>query len=124
VNDTLGHAEGDRLLTMIAARLRACARTTDTVARLGGDEFALLVEDYQGPEAEGRLVDRIHDQMAYPFTLAGTDVRVTASIGSAVGHGGSVDDILRHADLAMYTAKRAEKGTHRAFETIMLGQRD
>jgi diguanylate cyclase (GGDEF)-like protein/PAS domain S-box-containing protein len=121
VNDTLGHAEGDRLLTMVAARLRACARTTDTVARLGGDEFALLVEDYQGREAETRLADRIHEQMAYPFPLAATDVRVTASIGSAFAHGGAVDDVLRHADLAMYTAKRAQKGTHRAFETAMLG---
>jgi diguanylate cyclase (GGDEF)-like protein/PAS domain S-box-containing protein len=121
VNDTLGHVEGDRLLTMVAARLRACARTTDTVARLGGDEFALLVEDYEGPEAADRLVTRIHEQMAFPFTLAGTDVRISASIGSALAHGGAVDDILRHADLAMYTAKRSEKGTHREFETSMLG---
>jgi diguanylate cyclase (GGDEF)-like protein/PAS domain S-box-containing protein len=120
VNDTLGHAEGDRLLTMVAARLRACARTTDTVARLGGDEFALLVEDYQGREAVERLADRIHEQMSFPFTLAGSDVRIGVSIGSALAHGGAVDDVVRHADLAMYAAKRSEKGTHKEFETAML----
>jgi diguanylate cyclase (GGDEF)-like protein/PAS domain S-box-containing protein len=122
VNDTLGHAEGDRLLTMVAARLRASARTTDTVARLGGDEFAILVEDNQTAEANARLIERIREQMSYPFSLAGREVRMSASIGSAVGLGGAVDDIVRHADLAMYTAKRGEKGTHRAYELMMLGE--
>ena len=121
VNDTLGHAEGDRLLTMVADRLRTCARDTDTVARLGGDEFGLLVEDYQGPESARRLVDRIHEQMSFPFPLAGTEVRISASIGSALAHGGTVDEVLRHADVAMYAAKRAQKGTHREFEVTMLG---
>ena len=121
VNDTLGHAEGDRLLMMVAERLRVCARDTDTVARLGGDEFALLIEDYQGPESAQRLLHRIHEQMAFPFILAGTEVRISASIGSALAHGGTVDDVLRHADVAMYAAKRAQKGTHREFEVAMLG---
>ncbi|MDB4898940.1 MAG: diguanylate cyclase [Gemmatimonadetes bacterium] len=122
VNDTLGHAEGDRLLTMIAARLRACARSTDTVARLGGDEFAVLVEDQSGEGAE-RLIERIREQMRYPFSLAGTDVTMSASIGGAIAHGGSVDDIVRHADLAMYAAKRAEKGSYQKFETGMIARR-
>jgi diguanylate cyclase (GGDEF)-like protein len=124
VNDTLGHGEGDRLLTMIAARLRACARATDTVARLGGDEFALLVEDQLADEGGRKLVARIREQMAFPFTLAGTEVQVGTSIGSATGHGGSVDDILRHADIAMYTAKRAQKGSHRAYDPSMLRGED
>jgi diguanylate cyclase (GGDEF)-like protein/PAS domain S-box-containing protein len=121
INDTLGHAEGDHLLRMIAARLRACARATDTVARLGGDEFAVLVEDSAGVRNTNRLVDRIREQMTFPFTLAGREVRISASIGSAAAIGGSVDDVLRHADLAMYVAKRTEKGSHRAFEARMLG---
>jgi diguanylate cyclase (GGDEF)-like protein/PAS domain S-box-containing protein len=116
INDTLGHAEGDHLLRMIAARLRACARTTDTVARLGGDEFAVLVEDSAASGSAERLVERIREQMAFPFTLAGREVRISASIGSAVATGGGVDEVLRHADLAMYVAKRTEKGSHRAFE--------
>jgi diguanylate cyclase (GGDEF)-like protein len=121
INDTLGHAEGDHLLRMIAARLRACARTTDTVARLGGDEFAILVEDSAAPASADRLVERIREQMAFPFTLAGREVRISASIGSAAATGGGVDEVLRHADLAMYVAKRTEKGSHRAFEAKMLG---
>jgi diguanylate cyclase (GGDEF)-like protein/PAS domain S-box-containing protein len=120
INDTLGHAEGDHLLRMIAARLRACARTTDTVARLGGDEFAILVEDSAAPASADRLVERIREQMAFPFTLAGREVRISASIGSAAATGGGVDEVLRHADLAMYVAKRTEKGSHRAFEAKML----
>ena len=121
VNDTLGHAEGDHLLRMIAARLRACARTTDTVARLGGDEFAVLVEDGPAARSADRLVERIREQMAFPFTLAGQSVRISASVGSATAVGGEVDDVVRHADLAMYVAKRSEKGSHRAFEPAMLG---
>ena len=122
VNDSLGHAEGDRLLTLIAARLQACARSTDTVARLGGDEFAVLVEDTDSAVSAERLVERIREQMSYPFTLTGGDVSVTASIGSASAVGGGMDEILRYADLAMYSAKRSGRGQHRAFEAGMLGE--
>jgi diguanylate cyclase (GGDEF)-like protein/PAS domain S-box-containing protein len=120
VNDTMGHAEGDHLLRMIANRLRACARATDTVARLGGDEFAVLVEDTAVARSTERLIDRIREQMAFPFTLAGREVRISASIGSASAGGGDVDEVLRHADVAMYVAKRAERGSHRAFDRKML----
>ena len=120
VNDTWGHAEGDHLLRMIANRLRACARATDTVARLGGDEFAVLIEDTAIARSTERLIDRIRDQMSFPYTLAGRDVRISASIGSASTIGGEVDEVLRHADVAMYTAKRAEKGSHREFDRTML----
>jgi diguanylate cyclase (GGDEF)-like protein len=106
---------------MIAARLRACARTTDTVARLGGDEFAVLVEDAAAARSADRLVERVREQMAFPFTLAEREVRISASIGSAAAIGGDVDEVLRRADLAMYVAKRTERGSHRAFEAGMLG---
>jgi diguanylate cyclase (GGDEF)-like protein/PAS domain S-box-containing protein len=118
VNDTMGHTDGDHLLRMIANRLRACARATDTVARLGGDEFAVLVEDTSVARSTDRLIERIREQMAFPFTLAGREVRISASVGSASTIGGEVDDVLRHADLAMYAAKRAEKGSHRAYEAV------
>jgi diguanylate cyclase (GGDEF)-like protein/PAS domain S-box-containing protein len=120
INDTMGHAEGDHLLRMVANRLRACARATDTVARLGGDEFAVLIEDTAVARSTERLIDRIREQMAFPFTLAGREARISASIGSASAVGGEVDQVLRHADVAMYAAKRAEKGSHRAFEPTML----
>ena len=80
VNDSLGHAEGDRLLIAAAERFLACARTADTVARLGGDEFAILIEGADGREG---LPERLGDAMAHPFTLSGNEVRVTASIGVA-----------------------------------------
>jgi len=123
VNDTYGHAEGDRLLTLIAARLRACARSTDTVARLGGDEFAVLVEDADSALSAQRLVERIREQMSYPFTLAHGDVSMTASIGSAATVDGGLDEVLRYADVAMYVAKRSGRGQHRAFEIGMLEKR-
>jgi diguanylate cyclase (GGDEF)-like protein/PAS domain S-box-containing protein len=120
INDTMGHAEGDHLLRMVANRLRACARATDTVARLGGDEFAVLVEDTAVARSTERLIERIREQMAFPFNLAGREARISASVGSASAIGGEVDEVLRHADVAMYAAKRAEKGSHRAFEPAML----
>jgi len=121
INDSLGHAEGDRLLAMISARLRACARSTDTVARLGGDEFAILVEDSQSTLSAERLVERIREQMSYPFALAMGDVTISASIGSASALSGGMDEVLRYADVAMYSAKRSGRGQHRAFDAAMLG---
>jgi diguanylate cyclase (GGDEF)-like protein/PAS domain S-box-containing protein len=118
INDTMGHAEGDHLLRMVANRLRACARATDTVARLGGDEFAVLVEDTAVARSTERLIDRIREQIAFPFTLAGREVRISVSVGSASAIGGEVDAVLRHADVAMYAAKRAERGSHRAYEDV------
>jgi diguanylate cyclase (GGDEF)-like protein/PAS domain S-box-containing protein len=120
VNDSFGHAEGDRLLALIAGRLRACARSTDTVARLGGDEFAILVEDDDSASCAERLVERIREQMAYPFALAMGDVTISASVGSASTLTGGLDEIMRYADVAMYAAKRSGRGLHRAFEDSML----
>ena len=120
INDTMGHAEGDHLLRMVANRLRASARATDTVARLGGDEFAVLVEDTAVARSTERLIERIAEQMAYPFTLAGGEVHISASVGSASTTGGKVDELVRHADVAMYAAKRDRKGSHQVFEQEML----
>ena len=121
VNDSFGHAEGDRLLALIAGRLRACARSTDTVARLGGDEFAVLVEDTDSARSAERLVERIREQMTFPFALAMGDVTISASVGSASTLSGGLDEIMRYADVAMYSAKRSGRGLHRAFEESMLG---
>jgi diguanylate cyclase (GGDEF)-like protein len=121
INDSLGHAEGDRLLALIAARLRASARSTDTVARIGGDEFAVLVEDTNSTLSAERLVERIREQMRFPFALSNGDVYVTASIGSASAFGGGMDELMRYADVAMYSAKRSGRGQHRVFDAAMLG---
>ncbi|MEP6689291.1 MAG: diguanylate cyclase, partial [Gemmatimonadales bacterium] len=117
VNDSLGHAEGDRLLIGAAERFLACARSADTVARLGGDEFAILIEGADGREG---LPERLGDAMAHPFSLSGNQVRVTASIGVATASGeDTADDLLRNADVAMYAAKRRGKGRSANFESRM-----
>jgi diguanylate cyclase (GGDEF)-like protein/PAS domain S-box-containing protein len=117
VNDSLGHAEGDRLLIAAAERFLACARTADTVARLGGDEFAILVEGTDGQEG---LPERLAAAMSHPFSLSGNQLRVTASIGVATASPDDrADDLLRNADMAMYAAKRHGKGHAETYESRM-----
>ncbi|MEP7177115.1 MAG: EAL domain-containing protein, partial [Gemmatimonadales bacterium] len=117
VNDSLGHAEGDRLLIAAAERFLACARNADTVARLGGDEFAILVEGTDGRES---LPERLSAAMSHPFSLGGSQVRVTTSVGVASAAGDeTADDLLRNADVAMYEAKRRGKGGAATYESRM-----
>jgi diguanylate cyclase (GGDEF)-like protein/PAS domain S-box-containing protein len=120
VNDGLGHSAGDRLLIEVAARLSSCLRSADTVARLGGDEFAILLEDVPTPEDADAAVARILDAFARPFSIQGTDLVATASIGiaNATAHE-SADDVLRNADLALYRAKGAGKAQAASFEPAM-----
>ncbi|MDH5284582.1 MAG: EAL domain-containing protein, partial [Gemmatimonadota bacterium] len=116
VNDSLGHAEGDRLLITTAERLRSCARAGDTLARLGGDEFAVLIEDAVDSAAVEIAVNRFQTALNRPYQLEGGEVGVTVSIGVASAtpeH--SADDLLRDADTAMYSAKRRGKGRSAAF---------
>ena len=120
VNDSLGHAEGDRLLISAAERFLSCARAADTVARLGGDEFAILIEHAGGPDGRGELLERLATAMGHPFTLSGNQVQVTASIGVATAAmGDTADDLLRNADVAMYAAKRRGKGRSATYESRM-----
>jgi diguanylate cyclase (GGDEF)-like protein/PAS domain S-box-containing protein len=118
VNDGLGHSAGDWLLIEVAARLQNCLRPADTVARLGGDEFAVLLDD-EGARAE-EIADRILAAFRSPFTVQGTDIVVTMSIGiaSLLPHQGA-DDVLRNADLALYRAKAAGKACAASFEPEM-----
>jgi diguanylate cyclase (GGDEF)-like protein len=121
VNDSMGHAAGDRLLIGVAERLREVLRPTDVAARLGGDEFAVLLED--GPELDHavKVADRIIEVLRTPFPIEGLDIVVGASIGIAVGRAGSTDgtELLRNADVAMYTAKGAGKNRVSVFEPTM-----
>jgi diguanylate cyclase (GGDEF)-like protein/PAS domain S-box-containing protein len=120
VNDSLGHAEGDRLLIAAAERFLSCARTADTVARLGGDEFAILIEHVAGSDGRAGLLDRLSSAMAHPFSLSGNQIQVTASIGVATATGEeTADDLLRNADVAMYAAKRRGKGRSETYESRM-----
>ena len=118
VNDGLGHSAGDWLLIEVAARLQACLRPADTVARLGGDEFAVLLDD-EAAKAE-EIADRILQAFRDPFSVQGTDIVVTMSIGiaSLLPHQGA-DDVLRNADLALYRAKGEGKACAASFEPEM-----
>jgi diguanylate cyclase (GGDEF)-like protein/PAS domain S-box-containing protein len=118
VNDALGHSEGDRLLVIVAERLRHCIRTGDTVGRLGGDEFVVLVDDEAMAD---RLADRILAALDSPVMLNGAEVRCHASIGVRVADtpASDVDHLLRDADLAMYAAKAAGKATWKRFHPDM-----
>ncbi len=119
VNDSLGHASGDALLVQIADRLRAAVRPEDTAARLGGDEFAVLVESALTEEELLALARRILDDLGAPVHLDGHALLPRASIGVATGHGTAADTVLRNADVAMYVAKQAGKGTVALFHPDM-----
>jgi diguanylate cyclase (GGDEF)-like protein len=114
VNDGLGHHAGDELLCEVARRLRACVRATDVPVRLGGDEFAILLPGLDVAGAE-RLAERILLELSLPFEVGGAEAHVGASIGIA-GAGGSLDEALRHADAAMYAAKKHGKQRWVAFD--------
>jgi diguanylate cyclase (GGDEF)-like protein/PAS domain S-box-containing protein len=121
VNDSLGHSEGDRLLQSAAERFLACARATDTVARLGGDEFGILIEDVHGADGTAVLVERLTSAMLTPFQLGHNEVHVSASFGIVTAAGDeTADDLIRNADLAMYTAKRQGKGRFATYESRMV----
>jgi diguanylate cyclase (GGDEF)-like protein len=110
INDTLGHAAGDQLLTTVADRLRACVRPTDTIARLGGDEFAVLLPELTAPDQAHTVAARIDAAFTVPAILDGRPIVSTASIGLAFATADHCsDDLLRNADLAMYAAKHAGK---------------
>ncbi len=111
VNDSLGHAAGDELLCVIAARLNASLRDEDLLVRLGGDEFAALLPDADDQGAT-QAAERLLAAVAQPIPLEDLRVQVTGSIGIAISpkHGHDVGTLLRHADIAMYRAKRQRVG--------------
>ena len=121
VNDSFGHATGDALLVKIAERLRGCVRADDLAARLGGDEFGILLLDDPLLSRAERISQRIILALQAPFAINGKELRVGASIGIATGSGGeeAPQELLRNADMAMYTAKSRGKGQAATFEPSM-----
>lgn len=116
VNDHFGHQAGDEVLQVVARRIRAVLRVTDTVARLGGDEFVVLLAGAERDIALTEVMGRLIDSVGRPIELgaAGRVVAVTTSIGVALAEPrSSVDSLIREADIAMYEAKGAGKGVYR-----------
>jgi diguanylate cyclase (GGDEF)-like protein/PAS domain S-box-containing protein len=120
VNDTMGHSVGDELLVAAGIRLSAVVRDSDTVARLGGDEFALLIENVADSAAVDAFAGRIVQAFGEPFALADGSVVSTATVGVATTEDSAdVDELLRHADLALYAAKAAGKRQWRRYLPVL-----
>ncbi|MEA2794063.1 MAG: hypothetical protein QOI87_1443 [Bradyrhizobium sp.] len=121
VNDTFGHPGGDKLLKIVADRLRGIVRETDTIARTGGDEFVIVQAPILDPADATSLAQRIIGLMSEPFDIDGHQAVIGASIGIAVGPGDGLrpDRLLRNADLALYRAKADGRGTFHFFEPAM-----
>jgi diguanylate cyclase (GGDEF)-like protein len=121
VNDTMGHAAGDELLTQVSGRLRALVSDGDLVARLGGDEFAILQFPLEAQDEAARLSGRIVDALAKPYTLRGGEASIGVSIGTALApiHTVNPAELLQKADLALYKARAHGRGTQRFFEPEM-----
>ena len=131
VNDTLGHHIGDYLLKEVAERVSSCIRETDTfsraikkkakryISRMGGDEFTLMLPGLKDPEDAGRVAQRINEALAEPFILEGTEVFISTSIGISVypHDGTNAEELMKHADLAMYAVKARGRNNFQFFRT-------
>jgi diguanylate cyclase (GGDEF)-like protein/PAS domain S-box-containing protein len=117
VNDTLGHQQGDVLLVEAARRIGACVRKSDTVARLGGDEFTVILPALEAPDQVERIAQAIIDRLRLPFELGAEQAFVSASIGITLYPDDALqlDDLLKHADQAMYAAKDGGRNRYSYF---------
>ena len=122
VNDTLGHAIGDKLLQQAAVRLKACLRSGDTLARLGGDEFTAVLPELSDRQDAVLIAEKFLECLRQPFQLAGQSVHISASIGIAIypGDGESTDELIRNSDIAMYQMKAEGKNGYSFFDRSML----
>lgn len=122
VNDTYGHAIGDVLLQQAAARMQACLRPTDMVARIGGDEFVVLLPHTQQAEWATQMAEQICQQLVQPFVVDDHTLRISCSIGIALSpqHGSTEIELSKHADAAMYHAKRSGRGRWQLYSSALM----
>jgi len=126
LNDTLGHDYGDFLLIEVAIRLKACVREKDTVARLGADEFVILVEDVSDDPDDsslkvGLIAEKIRESLARPYFFNGHQLLSSSSVGVCLydGNEKSIEELVQHAEMAMYQAKSAGRNSIRFFDPVM-----
>jgi diguanylate cyclase (GGDEF)-like protein len=118
INDRFGHAAGDDLLSAIGSRLRGALRVGDLPARLGGDEFGLLIYNVETDDVARAVAKRLLASLNTPFSIAGNNVPVRASVGLSLNHQGeTAQDLLRNADAAMYLAKHRGKDRYEIFDS-------
>ena len=117
VNDTLGHAGGDRLLKTVAERLQSAVRSEDTVARISGDEFAIVLPELSRPDDAGLVAQKIIDSLAQSIEVQGSEIFVTASVGIAAfpADGPDAETLIGAADAAMYRAKQTGRNAYQFF---------
>ncbi|MBK7592064.1 MAG: PAS domain S-box protein [Betaproteobacteria bacterium] len=125
VNDTLGHRVGDELLKLVTQALAETLRETDLLARLGGDEFMVIVEDVDDPQVLGRIAQKLLDAVSQPFMVEDHDIYVTSSIGISVYPDDSddPDELLKHADVAMYRSKELGRNTFQFLDADLAARR-
>ncbi len=121
INDTLGHEVGDLLLIEVARILKSSIREDDTAARLGGDEFVVMLEDIKSINTPSRIANVILNKMRKGFTIAKNEINTSPSIGISIypDDGKSPDEMLKHADMAMYHAKGSGRNNFQFFESTM-----
>jgi diguanylate cyclase (GGDEF)-like protein/PAS domain S-box-containing protein len=121
INDSLGHTLGDRLLQGVAERLQSCVREGDTVARLGGDEFTLLLPGIMRAIDAAKVAEKILDVLKQPYTVEGSELFVTASIGISLYPEDGVDaeSLVKNADTAMYRAKEQGRDNYQLYTPAM-----
>ena len=121
VNDSLGHAVGDRLLKKVGGLLESCTRESDTIARIGGDEFVVLLGGLKEPEDARHVAQKVLDALAEPVVVDGHELKVTPSVGiCAYPHDGAdVETLMRNADTAMYYAKQMGRNNYQFFTQAM-----
>lgn len=125
INDTLGHQAGDDALRQVAKRLQKVSRAGESVARLGGDEFTMLVPECDGVEEVEKLAQRIVAQFELPFQIQHNELVLTTSVGISIypQHGGTISELLKFADAAMYQAKESGRNKYSLY-TNSVGQRN
>ena len=127
VNDTYGHAVGDKLLNIIAMRLKSCAGESDAVARVGGDEFAVILEEVSASHPVERVADAIVSLTSEPCIIDGQQITCGTSVGGALhrpGDGCTRNELFLKADTALYAAKHAGKGRFIVFSASETASRD
>lgn len=121
INDSLGHAFGDKLLIEVAMRLKACIRVCDIVARISGDEFSILIKDFLNINETIPIIDNILNVFSKPFNIGNSSINITSSIGVSIfpRDGEIAEDLFKNADIAMYKAKEIGKNCYQFYNANM-----